>query len=143
MAEEVRHFTATIPAGTPLATPVTVDVSFPPRIVARIDWRVPNGPQGLMGWRLSMGGLQVIPTSGDKFIIADGHAGSITPSAELSSGAWQVTGYNTGASPHSVYLAFHLDLPRPKPAGVQLVPAWVLGNYPDLAGLLPPGLKHP
>lgn len=143
MAEEVRNFTATIPAHTPVASPVVVGIAFPPRIVASIDWRVPGGPLGLMGWRLTMGGIQVIPTAGDLWVIADGHSGVIRPSAELSSGAWQVTGYNTGANPHSVYLVFHLDLPQAKRAEVRLVPAWMLGNAPDLAGLYPNGPKHP
>ena len=142
MATEVRHFTATIPAHTPVASPVVVDISFPPRVVVSIDWRVPPGPLGLMGWRLSMGKVQVIPTAGDPWVIDDGNSGTIYPSDQLSSGAWQVTGYNTGANPHSVYLAFHLDYPRPKPVEVQLVPAWLLGNAPDLAGLLPNGPKY-
>lgn len=141
MAEEVLHFTATIPAGTPLASPVLVNISFPPRVVESIDWRVPGGSLGLMGWRLTMGSVRVIPTSGDKFIVADSQSGTIRPSRELGSGAWQVSGYNTGSNPHSVYLVFHVDLPSPRPAGVRLVPAWMLGNAPDLAGLLPNGPK--
>lgn len=141
MAEEVRHFTATIPAGTPIGAPVVVDISFPPRIVRSIEWRVPPGPLGVLGWRLTMGKVQVVPTAGDAWIIADGHSATIKPSEQLSSGAWQVTGYNTGVNPHSVYLAFHLDYPEPKPAEVQLVPAWMLGTAPDLTGLLPPGPK--
>lgn len=143
MAVEVRNFTATIPAGTPIGAPVTVDISFPPRVVASIDWRVPGGPVGLMGWRLSMGKVQVIPTAGDQWIVADGESGTIYPPAGLQSGAWQVTGYNTGTHAHNVYLVFHLELPTPAPAEVQLVPAWALGNYPDLTGLLPPGPKRP
>lgn len=143
MAEEIWHYTATIPAGTPAASPVVVDVSFPPRIVLSIDWRVPPGPLGALGWRLSMGKVQVIPTRGDAWIIADGHSGTFRPSAELSSGAWQVTGYNTGTHPHAVYLAFHVDLTTPRPAPVELVPAWLLGNFPELATIIGPGGRAP
>lgn len=143
MAVEVRNFTATIPAGTPIGAPVVVDISFPPRVVASIDWRVPNGPLGVMGWRLTMGKVQVIPTSGDLWIVADGHAATIYPSKDLSSGAWQVTGYNTGTNPHSVYLVFHLEHTAAAAAEVKLVPAWALGNFPDLTGLLPSGPKRP
>lgn len=141
MADQVRHFTATIPAGTPIAAPVVVDISFPPYIVESIEWRVPPGPLGVMGWRLTMGKVQVLPTAGDLWIIADDHSATIRPSPDLSSGAWQVTGYNTGANPHSVYLAFHLHLINPAPPAVQLVPAWMLGTAPDLTGLLPNGPK--
>lgn len=142
MATEIRHFTVAIPAGTPKAAPAVTGIAFPPNIVGQIDWRVPHGPVGLMGWRLTMGGVKVIPTAGDDWIVADGQAGTLHPSPDLSSGAWQVTGYNTGAQPHSVYLAFHLDPTSPKPAPVQLVPAWMLGNAPDLAGLLLSGVQR-
>lgn len=113
MADEVRRATATIPAGTPIAVPVTVDISFPPRRVLTIDWRVPPGPAGAMGWRLTMGGVQVIPTLSDPWVIEDDHHDTFVLDGYPDSGAWQVTGYNTGTHPHSVYFVFHLDLVRP------------------------------
>ena len=116
MATEVQHFTATVPAGTPLAAPVTVAIAMPVRVVARIDWRVPNGPMGVFGWQLAMGGVKVFPTLGDSYVIANDEHGTWAVEDAPDSGAWQVIGYNTGANPHSVYLAFHVNLPeRPVP----------------------------
>lgn len=111
MALEVQHFTATIPAGTPASAPVTVQVTMPARIVRSIDWRVPNGPMGIFGWQVAMGGVKVFPSGGDQWVIANDEHGTWTVHGAPSSGAWQVIGYNTGINPHSVYLAFHVDLP--------------------------------
>lgn len=117
MALEVQHFTATVPAGTPLAAPVTVAIAMPVRTVTRIDWRVPNGPMGVFGWQIAMGGVKVFPSGGDKYVTANDEHGSWIVHGAPDSGAWQVIGYNTGANPHSVYLAFHVDLPA-RPAAV-------------------------
>lgn len=109
-AAEVRSFAATIPAGTPKNAPVTVDVSFPPRVVLAVSWQVPPGPSGLMGWRLTMsGGNPVIP-AGDGWIIADNRSGSWPVAGQPDSGAWEVTGYNTDIFDHTVYLDFMLAM---------------------------------
>ena len=150
-----------------MTAPVTVSIAFPPRIVRQIDWRVPNGPMGLMGWQLAMGGLQVIPTEGDKFILANDEHATFYPVNYPDSGAWQVIMYNTGTFAHSVYLTFHLDLPGrmltgpaqrlipltaltgvpplvadPKTGRAAIDPDWVRANKPPLPGGQPgrPGL---
>lgn len=143
MPGEIRQFTATVPAGTPQAAPATVAIGFPPRVVRRIDWRVPNGPMGVFGWRLAMGGVQVLPTAGDAWVLANDEAQTWHPEGAPDSGAWSVTGYNTGRYPHAVYLTFHLDLPVPPRPQVQLIPAALLGMSPDLAAVLPPGRRPP
>lgn len=138
MADEVRRFTATIPAGTPIITPVVIDISFPPRTVRTIDWRVPPGPTGTMGWRLSMGGVQVLPTRSDQWVIEDDHADTFVVDGYPDSGAWQVTGYNTGVNPHSVYLTFHLDLiTTVKPVRALINPV-ALMPVPDASALVRP-----
>lgn len=112
MALEVQHFTATIPAGTPIATPVTVAIGMPARVVRQIDWRVPNGPMGVFGWQIAMNKVKVFPSGGDTWVIGNDEHGTWNVEGAPDSGAWQVIGYNTGANPHSVYLAFHVDLPK-------------------------------
>jgi hypothetical protein len=91
-----------------------------------------------MGWQLAMGGVQVLP-SGDKYVIADGQQGTWYLEDQPDSGAWQVIGYNTGANPHSVYLAFHADpvTARPSPPLPRLAP-WEIGPSPDLSHAGPP-----
>jgi hypothetical protein len=123
MALEVQHFTATIPAGTPVTALVTVNIAMPVRTVRQIDWRVPNGPMGTFGWHIAMGGIQVFPSGGDTWVIANDEHGTWEVHGAPDSGAWQVIGYNTGANPHSVYLAFHVDLPaRPAKVPAEISP---------------------
>lgn len=109
-AVEVRTFAVTIPAGTPQSAPVTQQITFPPREVTGITWKVPPGPSGLMGWKLTMSnGQQVLP-AGSGYIVADDQSDTWPLTNLPDSGAWEVTGYNTGAFPHTVYLTFLLDV---------------------------------
>lgn len=122
-AAEIRASAVTIPAGTPQAAPVTVDVSFPPRLVQAVHWQVPPGPSGLMGWRLTMsGGVPVIPYGGG-WIIADDRSDTWPVTGMPDSGAWEVTGYNTDIYDHTVYLEFLLALDAPPAAGLQVIPS--------------------
>lgn len=138
MAVDIRHFTATIPAGTPIAAPVAVPIAFPPRKVLQIDWRVPNGAMGVFGWQVAMGGVQVFPTGGDTWVLANDEHGSWPVTNAPDSGAWQVIGYNTGTHPHAVYLAFHCDLPGRPQSAATLLPAYSLMPAPDLSKAGPP-----
>jgi hypothetical protein len=138
MALEVQHFTATIPAGTLKTAPVTVNTEMPFRTVRQIDWRVPNGPMGVFGWQVAMGGIQVFPSGGDTWVVSNDEHGTWLVTDAPDSGAWQVIGYNTGANPHSVYLAFHVDLPsRTAKAPAEISP-FSLYPGPDLSSAGPP-----
>jgi hypothetical protein len=109
-AVEVRSFAVVIPGGTTKASPFTEDIYMPPRELVAVSWRVPPGPSGLMGWRLTMsGGVPVIPTGGG-WIVADDQYETWPLTSQPDSGAWEVTGYNTGAYDHAVYLDFLVDL---------------------------------
>ena len=109
-AVEIRSYQVTIPAGTPEAAPYTQDIFFPAREVVAVSWRVPPGPSGLMGWRLTMNdGIAVIPYGGG-WIIADDQYNTWPLTSLPDSGYWEVTGYNTGTYPHSVFLDFQLEL---------------------------------
>lgn len=143
MADEIRHFTATIPAGTARAAPVTVSIAMSVRVVTRIDWRVPSGPMGTFGWQLAMGGVIVFPSQSDLFVIADNQAGTWDVSNAPDSGAWQVIGYNTGVNPHSVYLTFHCNPPERPLALAALIPAYQLSSAPDLSKSGPPVVRRP
>lgn len=129
-AVEVRAFAVTIPAGTPEASPVTQDIFFPVREVTAVSWKVPPGPSGLMGWRLTMsGGNPVVPAAGG-WIVADGQADTWPLQDLPDSGAWEVTGYNTGAYDHTVYLTFLLDLVTSGPATTPQLASAAISNPP-------------
>lgn len=143
MAEDTRHFVVTIPAGTAKAAPVTTPLVMPVQIVRRIEWRVPNGPMGTMGWLLAMSGVPVLPVSQQSvYIVANSETGAWDTAGYPDSGAWQVTGYNTGSNPHSVYLTFHLDNIRREAGLLPLLSAYELGPSPDLSRAGPPVPGH-
>lgn len=107
MATSVVALSATVPAGTAKASPVTVDLSLGPFYTNMIRWRVPPGPRGNLGWYLAMGGVQVLPQNAGGWIVADDEYDEWTIENLPDSGAWQLIGYNTGSYSHTVYLDFH------------------------------------
>ena len=142
MAVEVREYAPVIPAGTVQAAPVSITLPMPVRTVERIDWRVPKGAAGLVGWQLAMGGVQVLPTAGVTWMIADGQASGWAVQDLPDSGAWQLIGYNTGNYPHAVYLTFHVGMPVRRLAVLPALTPAELSEAPDLSHAGPP-LKAP
>src|SRR5260370_19088968 len=91
-----------------------------------------------MGWRITMGGAQVIPRQLGGWMVHDGQSGRWALDALPDSGAWQVTAYNTGLQPHTVYVTYLTRvIPRPAPARSVLT-AEDLAEVPDLSMAGPP-----
>jgi hypothetical protein len=109
MAHQVREFQVTIPKGTPIAAPVTVDVSFPPFTVVSVAARIPPGPLGQMGFRVASSRQQVIPWNPGSWIVANDDRLQWQADNYPTSGDWQIIGYNTGAFDHTIYVTFELD----------------------------------
>lgn len=107
-AVELRRFAATIPAGTAQASPVTVDLSIPSRIVTGVRLRVPPGPSGLVGFALASGGTHILPWGDTSWIVADDEVIDEDLANQIESGAWQLIGYNTGSYDHTIQVVFRL-----------------------------------
>jgi hypothetical protein len=143
VADEVYEFNLTIPAHTPIATPVVLPCKFAARKVESFTWRVPAGHGGVTGFRLSMGGVQVFPRNAGSWIIANGEAATWPVANVPDSGAWDITAYNTGNQPHLVFVRFMVALiRRAEPLPVQL-PPWMLSSVPDLSQAGPPVARRP
>lgn len=115
MADQRKYRSVTVPAGTPQATPASFDISFAPARVERIDWRVPPGSLGALGWILEMGGVQVLPELPDPYVVATSETGYWDGGGLPDSGAWGVSAYNLGSFAHTLYLVFHLAAPSTPP----------------------------
>lgn len=113
--DEHHEFPVLIPAGTPKTAPVTVLTAMPPRRMVAIAWTIPPGASGFTGFRITMGGIQVVPANLGAWIIRDGIDSSASLARLPDSGAWDVTGYNTGTHPHTVYITYYVDVIRPAP----------------------------
>lgn len=116
MATRVLSFTATIPAGTPVAAPVTIPLSLDNWEIERIDLEVPPGPSGLMGFQLYNNGVAWIPYGTGKWLIWNDVKDSYYMTDQPSASGWAVVGYNTGAWPHTVTVRFHVNPVTAAPA---------------------------
>lgn len=143
MAQEIREFAVTVPPNTPVSAPLVTPVTFPSRQVVAVSWRVPPGPSGKLGWALTSAGTPVIPIQPSSYIVTDNQADTWQLSGYLDSGNWQVTAYNTGVFPHTVYLTFLLDLigtAEPPPASLSGTGIGVIGTS---GSVTPPASPSP
>lgn len=114
MPVEVYPFQVTIPAGTLPTAPYVEAITTPIRIVRRIVIRIPPGPSGFMGFMITANNSPVIPPRAGTWMVMDDQELPIDVVNLIESGAFQVTGYNTGIYDHTVYLWFEVDLPPDK-----------------------------
>ena len=122
MGELVRQKTATIPAGTAKSSPVTIDVSIGDFEIESIDLEVPPGPAYQMGFYLALSGQQVIPYDAGQFIVWDDQSKNWPLVNQVTTGRWQIVGYNTGKYDHMVVVRFHVNSlgDRPTPPVPQI-----------------------
>lgn len=117
MAIEIRQFACVIPANTLITAPVVVDCSFPPRVVTEIEIVVPPGPSGNVGFAISCSGQNMIPFNAGAWIVTDNEKINWPMDEQITSGAWELQGYNSGQFPHTIYVRFLLDLVQPADTG--------------------------
>lgn len=111
MADQIFNFAPSVPAGTTIAVPFTQALVMPAVIVVSIGVLVPPGPRGTMGFSLGAAGVAVIPATPGTWFVVDDYADEWPLENQISSGAWEFFGYNTGQFPHTVYLRFMVNLP--------------------------------
>lgn len=117
-------FQPTIPAGTPLVSPVTLAMQFPIYQVDRIEIKVPHGPNGNMGFYIALSGTQVIPYVPGNWLVLDDDNLSWDFSDLPNSGAWELVGYNTGFYPHTVYVRFFVEpVPPVQSSSAGIIPS--------------------
>ena len=109
MAVEVRALSATIPAKTLVAAPVTIDLPIPVRTVTELELVIPDGVAGLVGFRMTMGGVGVIPVNLGGWIVGNNEVIRWPLDNFPTSGAWQLQGYNLDLFDHTIYTRFLLN----------------------------------
>lgn len=115
----------TVPAGTPIAAPATVPVSFGDIFLRHINVRVPPGHNGATGLQIVSNGSFVVPwsASGDWLIASDEQLDF--PWNDEIDTAVVVNGYNTGIYDHTFYMRFFytpMTLLVGQPSGVSIQP---------------------
>jgi hypothetical protein len=106
MAEEVRQYNVTIPAGTAQNAGFRQAISMPTRIVEQIDIVVPPGPRGEVGFTIGSSGVQIIPAQYGTYIVTDNEVIHFPLTDQIDSGGWEFFGYNTGIYDHTIYIRF-------------------------------------
>lgn len=106
MVDRIESFTVTIPAGTAIATPVTVPTSFPDGVVVQIETRIPSGPSGLMGFAFQHSSQQIIPRTDGEWILGDDDYFTWPLQNYPTGNKWSVLGYNLDVYDHSFYLRY-------------------------------------
>lgn len=107
---EVYEFQVIIPAGTPKTALHVEQMAMPPRVVDRVEIHVPPGPNGVMGFQIGSSGQQIIPVNQGAFLVASDDSWSWDLDGMITSGAWQLLGYNTGIYDHAVFVRFLVSL---------------------------------
>lgn len=129
-SDEIYEFTITTPAATLPGVPLVTPIVIPSRVVERIEWRVPAGSLGVMGWRISMRNVPVIPRNAGGWIVAHSTSGGWPVTRQPDSGDWSVTTYNTGNHSHALYVTLHAQVRYPQPAKLVLISADDLSAEP-------------
>lgn len=109
MATEVHQFSATIPAGTDISSPITVELGQANYEIESVDLEVPPGPSGLMGFYIALSDQQWIPWEMGEWIVWDDRTESWQTENQVVNGGWEVVGYNDGQYDHTVTVRFHTN----------------------------------
>jgi hypothetical protein len=120
MADRIAAFACTVPAGTPVGSPVAVSTPFVDGIVTAIDIRVPPGPSGLVGFTIAYGGQAVIPDNAGTWLIADDEKFQWPTENYPTGRQWSLIGYNTDVYDHTIYVRYLIDeFTAPAPTVIQ------------------------
>lgn len=104
MASQIYAFAVRVPAGTPVSSPQVTPLAIPPATVQAVEWLIPPGPRGLVGFALGSSGQPTIPYGLGTWIIGDDIDRHWDLVDQIESGAWQCWAYNTGQYDHTFYL---------------------------------------
>lgn len=109
MADRLEWFDLTIPAGTPIATPVTLPMVFLQGVVTQIDVKVLDGPCGSVGFHINAGGSQYVPRTLGSFIRPNDDYFQWPLENAINSGSWALTGYNLDNWDHNLQVGFQVN----------------------------------
>ena len=109
MAQYVFPYAATIPAGTPQSSPVTIPIGFQNYTLERLDLEVPPGPSGLMGFQVFNNGVAWIPNGTGNWIVWNNVKDSYYLTDQPNASGWAIVGYNLGVYNHTVTTRWHCN----------------------------------
>lgn len=109
---------------------MSLDCSFPPRLVTAIQAVIPAGVNGVAGFQIQNSGVKLLPYDSDDWFVGNNETVPIDLQNQITSGSWQVAGYNIGQNDHSFTFRFYLSVIGATP----LPGAGAVLSSDDLAG---------
>lgn len=99
----------TVPAGTPIAAPVTAPVVLDDLNLDSVEIIIPDGHVQLTGIAITSGGFPVIPFNIGTWISGNNDRLTFDYDAEITANGLTVAGYNLDIYPHTFYLRWQLS----------------------------------
>lgn len=104
MASRVYELTITVPSGTNASNPQVTPWVTEDNVLDSIEVEIPPGHNGLTGIRVMKGDVQILPWSGNTWIVASDYdrvyqVGAFTPTRDVT-----VQTYNNGTYNHTFFL---------------------------------------
>jgi hypothetical protein len=109
MATRIETPALVVPAGTPVAAPVSLALYAQRAELQEIEIMVPPGPSGLVGFSFWHSSEQVIPAIRGTWIITDSETIRWPLAGYSVEPDWQIRAYNLDAYPHTLYVRVLLD----------------------------------
>lgn len=121
---QIQPFTCVVPTGSAPSSPVTFPMQLLPLDIAWLEWTVPPGPRGDVGFYFGSHGAPIIPYSsgGPYWIITDNEKVHWDLTDQPDSGDWSMIAYNLGLQPHTIYVRWGLAPASDAPAPALILP---------------------
>lgn len=122
---QVQQFACTVAPATPVATPAVFPMPLLPLAIEWLEWFVPLGPRGEVGFWIGSHGQPIIPytVGAPNWIVTDDQHVHWDLADQPDSGDWELRAYNLGVKPHTIYVRWGLSIPTTVPAGVAVLPS--------------------
>ncbi len=101
--------TVTVPAATPVASPIVVPYPLETGRLVDIEIEIPSGHCGLTGVRVMFGDVVILPWGQGQFIVASDYSRVFDVNENIDANNLTVAAYNTDIFDHSFYLRAHVS----------------------------------
>ena len=115
---QIQQFACTVPAGTQQASPQVFPMQLLALDIVWLEWIVPPGPRGDVGFWIGSHGQPIIPYAegAAQWIVTDDERVHWELTDQPDSGDWELQAYNVGVKPHTLYVRWGLAVPVSVPA---------------------------
>lgn len=115
MTDFIKKLGFTVPANTPVASPVNFTQQFGDCIVEHIIIDFPPGLMGNVGIQVLYNQTPMYPSDAGQFAVFDSYTWGIPVTNQPTTGRWGLKGFNTDSLDHVVRAYFYCNYLRGNP----------------------------